>query len=475
MRMELSLHQRQIQTLKLAPQLLQKVEILQLTNMELENRIQQEMDENPTLEAQDQTPEKNEEGGEDPREDAGDPEFEKEFERLESMQDEWSENYIQNHIPKRFDGERDKKLEALENTAARPSTLQDHLFEQLQLRQFNSRHFELCQNIIYNIDNKGYLQFDFEEFQEATPYEVFEKEFDDALRIIQDLDPPGVGGRNLQECLLLQLSPTGPDYDFLKELLMEYLEDIKRNKLPQIAKKIGRPIEEIKLALQSISQLNPTPGSIFSIEETHIVIPDVIVELVDGNYQVRVEDSYVPALRISRQYRDMFHTKGKDPRVRQFIKSKLESAKLLIESIEQRQMTLFNVASEIIGRQKDFLDNGVGHLRPLKMQEVADQVGIHVSTVSRAINKKYMQTPRGIFPMKYFFTGGLQTSRGEESQETVKLRVKQVIDAEDKSNPLSDDQIAEILKEKGVDIARRTVSKYRKALSIPSSRQRREY
>ncbi len=474
MRMELALHQRQIQTLRLAPQLLQKVEILQLTNMELENRIQQEMDENPTLEIQDPTPEQQAEK-EDPREKEKEKEFEKEFERLESMQDEWSENYIQNHIPKRFDGERDKKLEALENTASRPNTLQDHLFEQIRMRQISPRLHELCEYMIYNIDNKGYLQFDYEELQDMLPYEVAEEEFDEALTIVQSLDPPGVGGRDLQECLLLQLKPSHPDYQFLKTLLMFHLEDFKRNKLPHIAKKLDRPIDEIKLARQSISQLNPMPGSIFSIEETHIVIPDVIVELIEGTYQVRVEDSYVPTLRISRQYRDMFHTKRKDPKVRQFIKKKLESAKLLIESIEQRQMTLYNVASEMIIRQKQFLDHGLGHLMPLKMQEVADVVGIHVSTVSRAINKKYIQTPRGIFAMKYFFTGGLSTRTGDESQETVKMRVSAVIEKEDKNSPLSDDEIAKILKDQGVDIARRTVSKYRKALNIPSSRQRREY
>lgn len=474
MGMELSMGQHQRQELRLAPQLLQKVEILQLTTMELEGRIQAELDENPTLEVVDDAPDAASDGdSEDPRE-VTDKELAAEFERLDALNDQWNDEAGSS---RHTAGEKDKKLEALENTAARGTTLQDHLFDQIHMMDIPLRVEEICHEIVYNIDNNGYLLFGYEDIQDTLPFEVSEAEFEEALGLVQTLDPPGVGARTIEECLLLQLDPANPQYNFLRVLIEHHLEDIKRNKLPQVSRRTGRSIEDIKDALGRLGGLNPRPGAIFSVEETHFVIPDVIVELHAGEYVVRVENQYVPQLRISRQYRKMFEMRGNDAQVRQFIKKKLDSAKLLIESIEQRQVTLYNVASEIVKRQKDFLDHGIKHLRPLKMQEVADACSIHVSTVSRAINKKYMQTPRGIFSMKHFFTGGLATTDGEaESQEAVKQLVKEVIDAEDKSKPLSDDEIMKILKEKhSIEIARRTVSKYRKALNIPSSRQRKEY
>lgn len=473
--MDLSLgqlqHQRLEQRQVITPQILQKVEILQLTTMELEGRIQQELDENPTLEVE-QPEADSDEQPEDSRNE--EQELREEFERLDSLSDEWSEDYGGGGL-KSTAGDKDKKLEALENTAARGTTLQDHLSAQIHLMSIPARTEEICHEIIYNIDNAGYFPFGFQDIADALPFKLSEDDFDDALNLIQSLDPIGVGARDLTECLLLQLDRDDVDYPFLRELIEHHLEEIKRNKLPLVARRTGRSLEEIKHALGKLSVLNPRPGAIFSVEETQVIIPDVLVERIDGEYQVRVENQYSPTLRISPQYRRMLEERGKDAQVRSFIKKKIESAKLLMESIEQRQMTLYNVAMELVTRQSEFLDVGVKGLKPLKMEEVAQAVGVHVSTVSRAVKNKYMQTPRGVLPMKYFFNSSMPTSGGDESQEAVKMRVKAIIDAEDKRRPLSDDEVMKILKEEGVDIARRTVSKYRKLLSIPSSRQRREF
>ncbi len=475
MGMEMGLHlgQRQEQRLVLTPVMLQKVEILQLTTMELESRIQQELDENPTLETTtEDEPDKPEETA--LKTDA-EREVEEELSRLDRIQsEEWNEDF--GGGSKRFEGEKDKKLEALENTAARGNSLQDSLFGQIKLMENVSELVvEICNEIIYNIDNNGYLLFSYEDLCDALPFPISHDEYEEAVTLVQALDPKGVGARSLAECLILQLDPAEPRYKFLRELIEHHLEDIKRNKLPQIARRTGKSLAEIKSALVVLGKLNPRPGALFALEETQFVIPDVIVEHIDGEYIVRVENQYVPQLRVSGQYRKMLETQGNDASVRAFIKKKIDSAQLLIESIEQRMVTLYKVASEIVKRQSTFLDKGIKHLRPLKMQEVADVVGVHVSTVSRAINKKFMQTPRGIYSMKFFFTGGLSTTEGDESQEAVKQRVKEVLEGEDKANPLSDDEIMQILKKDGVDIARRTVSKYRKALGIASSRERREF
>jgi RNA polymerase sigma-54 factor len=229
-------------------------------------------------------------------------------------------------------------------------------------------------------------------------------------------------------------------------------------------------------AIKMIKTLNPKPGRLYSSAQVQYVIPDVIVENIDGRWEVRLEDTYIPRIHISKHYQDMLREQKDDPKVRAYIKKKIESAKWLIESIEQRQNTLFKIAREIVEYQTPFLEHGIDALRPLKMQFIADRVGVHVSTVSRAIADKYMQTPRGIFALKFFFTGGTTRADGEEkSIVAVKQKVRDIVGKEDKTHPLSDEEIAAKLKEEGLDIARRTVTKYRKQLGIPSSRQRRKY
>ncbi len=515
MRMETSLHQRLEQKLKLAPQVIQSIEILQLPAIELQDLIKQEMLENPTIEVveggeREEAEAAPEEGRapaaeafapgeaapeaakeaeeEEPKEFGKIDELEAEFERFEGMESAWRESFGPRSSGVGEDG-RDKKLEAMQNTAAKPASLQDYLFDQLSLLEnVDARQREIGEHIIYNIDDTtGWLGYRKEDGT-FVPYALEEicasmdleppctvEEAERVLKIVQTLDPPGVGARDLKECLLIQIGDD-PSLAFERTLVEKHLDDLKMNRLPRIAKETGRSIEEIKDALAFISSLHPHPGAMFSGAQPLYVIPDVVCELVDGKYEVRLEDSYIPRIHISPRYRKMLQEQKQNPAVRDYIKKKIEAAKWLIESIEQRQNTLRRIAKEIVEYQKPFLDHGIDFLKPLKMQYIADRVGVHVSTVSRAISDKYMQTPRGVYPLKFFFGGGTVNAEGEmESILAVKQKVRDIVDQEDKRNPLSDEEIALKLREMGYDIARRTVTKYRKQMNILSSRQRRSY
>jgi len=297
-----------------------------------------------------------------------------------------------------------------------------------------------------------------------------------ALDLVQSLDPPGVGGRNLRECLLLQLKSDGQSYPVEIRIIDQHLEDLGNNRLPKIAKALGIPVDEVKAAAETIASLNPIPGKLFGGEPARFIKPDVVVDEVDGRYEVRVDAEHLPRLQVSSYYRDLYRKAYHDPELKKFVKKKLESAEWLISAIRQRQSTLLRIAQEIVEIQKGFLDHGISHLKPLKMVEVAERVGVHVSTISRALSGKYMQTPRGIFDMKFFFTGGAVKSDGTvEARGSVIQRIKDLIDNEDKRNPLSDIDIVKKLEEFDIRISRRTVTKYREAENIPSSRQRRAY
>jgi len=474
MKMETSLQIRPELRMRLAPQIIQSIEILQLPMLELQQRIKQELIENPVLEMEepslDQSP--SEEG--EPMDDRSNPE--EDYDKLDSYEEAWGE--FDSHAPIRTSssGERDKKLEALQNTAARPLSLQDYLSSQLALIDASDDLRRAAQNIIYNIDENGYLRFDLEAVRNSMdPPQVPRETLEEALKLVQRLDPPGVGARELKECLLLQLRDEKDEHSLERELIEHHLSDLSMNRYPKIAKKIGRSIEDVRRARDFISKLNPKPGAIFSGEMPQYITPDVIVEYVDGRYEVRLEDSFIPKLYVSQAYRRILR-EAKESQAKDYIRKKINSARWLIDAVAQRRSTLNKIACEIVDLQREFLDKGISALKPLKMQTVADRTGVHVSTVSRAIADKYMQTPRGIFDMKFFFTGGTATSEGTfTSRKSVRQRVLDAIASEDKRNPLSDGEIADKLQASGLDIQRRTVTKYRKAMSIASSRQRREY
>jgi RNA polymerase sigma-54 factor len=367
-------------------------------------------------------------------------------------------------------------MEAIQNTPGRQPSLRDHLAEQLQFLDLSARRREVCEGVINNLDRDGRLGYSVEEIAESLDHPASAQEVAAALEVVQRLDPAGVGARNLVECLLLQLDPAEPDYALEREIVLHHLKDIEANRFPKIAKETDRDIEDVKRAIAAVCMLHPAPGRLYDNEVVPIVAPDVFVEFVDDHYEIRLDDTTLPRLRINQQYRELLTGKGLEADARQFLQKKMESARWLIDSIQQRRRTLLKVSHDIVRAQQEFLEKGLAHLRPLKMQEVADAVGIHVATVSRAIRHKYMQTPRGLLPMKFFFTGGTQSAEGEmQTWDAVKERIKRLVEEEDKANPLSDDDIVKKLGEGGVHIARRTVTKYRKSLNISTSRQRKNY
>ncbi len=476
-RLEMSMMPRLEMRLKMAPQIIQSIEILQLPLLALQERIEQEQLENPTLEL-DEEPVL--QAGEDrPREltKAEAAEVSDDFSRVSRVSDDFHDYFWQTSSRTApINRDKDPKLEALQNTPGRRPSLRDHLAEQLRFLDLTLRQRETCEAIINNLDRDGRLAYDIEGIAASLDDPSTMKEIGEALAVVQSLDPPGIGARDLKECLLLQIDPTDAGYDLQRLLIMNHLPDIEANRYPKMEREIGRSLDEIKAAVGAVCMLHPAPGRLYDNEVVPLVVPDVHVELIDGRYSIRLDEKGMPRLRISTLYHDMLDEGQGGKETKQFLSKKIGSARWLIEAIQQRRRTILRVSKEIVGSQKEFFDHGLSHLRPLKMQEVADVLGMHVATVSRAIRHKYMQTPRGLFPMKFFFTGGTRSAEGEmQAWDAVKQRINEIVEKEDKVHPLSDEDIMNKLAEEGIHIARRTVTKYRKTLNIASSRQRKRY
>jgi RNA polymerase sigma-54 factor len=363
------------------------------------------------------------------------------------------------------------------NMIARPQTLQDYLKDQLGWFEIDATLRAMCERIIYNLDANGYLQGRLEDLLglESTKEDL--EMAQQALTVVQRLDPPGIAARSAQECLLLQLTPDMPYYEQLQMLITSHLDDLLHNRLPVISRRTGYSIELIQKAVAQLKKLKLQPGAEFNNAPVPPVTPDVFVELgEDGKYQIRLEDGRTPALFISPYYRKLFASGQINNETREYIKRKINSAQWLIDSIQQRRNTLTRVSQAIVDHQTEFLSKGPEAIEPLKMQQIADKVGVHVTTVSRAVDDKWIQTPRGIFPLKRFFCGGTVAADGEEvAWDTIRLKLQELIDNEDKQHPKSDDQLVKDLAGAGLTVARRTVTKYRKAMNIPSSRQRRDW
>ena len=451
-RMEMSMAPRLEQRLKMAPQIIQSIEILQLPLLALQERIEQEQLENPVLEmeeAEELQP------GQEIKSDltkAEEAEVKDEFQRVSDVSEDFHEYFWQTSSRKApRDTDKDEKLDAIQNTAGRPPSLREHLVEQLRYLDLSLRRREICEAIINNLDRDGRLAYPLEEIAGCIDDPPTMKEAGEALAVIQSLDPAGVGARDLKECLLLQLDPIDPDYELHRALIMNHLPDIEANRFPKIERETGRSMEDVKRGVAAVCMLNPAPGGLYDNEIVPTVAPDVHVELIDGRYIVRLDERGLPRLRISADYRDMLRGQPLGTDTRQYLQKKMDSARWLIDSIQQRRRTILKVSREIVRAQREFLDHGLSQLKPLKMQEVADRVGMHVATVSRAIRLKYIQTPRGLFLMKFFFTGGTQSAEGGmEAWDAVKQRIKEIVDAEDKTHPLSDVEIMAALAEKGV-------------------------
>jgi RNA polymerase sigma-54 factor len=500
MRLSLGQQMQLAQKQVLAPRMIQSMEILQLPLMALQERIEQEMEDNPCLDQVEVDADAPDEPIEaDSTSSNADterelvvkdsPNNEDDFERLLNMAESLPDDYEERSRPSlnRIEAEADRRHDAMANMLARPESLTDYLHHQLSWFDVEDTVRRMAERIIYSLDTNGYLKTQLEELLPSLqaegngdPHAHRAKQLaiaEEALRVVQRLDPPGVGARTLKECLLLQLTPGMLFYDELRVLISNHLEDLENNRLPQISKKTGLTIEKIQEVWHELRKLKPKPGADFNESTVPSVTPDVFVERnEEGKYVVRLEDGQLPSLYISPYYRKLLREEGTNAETREYIKRKINSAQWLIESIEQRRSTLTRVSQAIADHQTRFLEDGPEYIEPLKMQQIADKVGVHVTTVSRAVDDKWIQTPRGIFPLKRFFVGGTTSADGEEvAWDRVRIKLQEIIDNEDKTKPLSDDAIVEELGKAGITVARRTVTKYRKAMNIPSSRGRRDW
>ena len=461
----LSLHQ------VLAPQLQQSLLILQAPLLELRNLVQQEMETNPVLEELPNEPDSDERSDADT---AADEKFKEEFDKLAKLDEEWRDYMAQSTSYSGRSQEAEDKRQFFFDSIATQETLQQHLMGQLNQNVLNSSDRKTAELIIGNIDDNGFLQITPEEMALNTG--LPQEDFENMLTLIQSFYPPGVGARDLRECLLIQLKREGRQASLEYKIISEHMQDLGKRRFPEIARRMGISVEQVQKCANSIARLDPRPGAIFAQAPQNYVLPDVTVEKVNGTYQVILNGEQIPHLRISNTYKDIMAQDGKGSDVKDYIRDKIRSGKFLIKSIHQRQQTISNIAHQIVSRQREFFDKGSSHLKPMTMVQIADAVGVHETTVSRAISGKYMATPQGVFDMKYFFTPGYQTSSGESMSNTsVKEAILDLVKNEGGGAPLSDKEIVEILSKRGIPIARRTVAKYRTELNILPSNMRRKY
>ena len=460
----------------LSPQLQQSLLILQTPLLELRNLVQQEMETNPVLEELTDEPRADE--GREPERSADDN-FNDEFQKLASLDEEWRD-YMAQSASYSADGRRgsreaqDKRQFFFDSIPVQ-ETLHQNLIGQLNQSLLSATDRKAAELIVGNIDDNGFLQSTPEEMalNSGIPKEDFEK----MLALIQTFYPAGVGAHDLRECLLIQLRRAGKERSLEYKVVSEHMEDLGRRRFPEIARRMGISVEDVQKAADNIARLNPRPGQVFAAAPQNYVLPDLVVEKVDGEYQITLNNEQIPHLRISNLYKDIIASgDAQSSEVKNYIRDKIRSGKFLIRSIHQRQQTISNMAQQIVLRQRDFLEHGPSHLKPMRMGEVADAVGVHETTVSRAVSGKYMATPQGVFEMKYFFTSGYETTTGESlSNISVKEAILGLVKHENGSAPLSDHEIVEILAERGIPIARRTVAKYRDELNILPSHMRRKY
>ncbi|WCJ59999.1 RNA polymerase factor sigma-54 [Fontisphaera persica] len=488
------------QTLVLAPQMQQSLALLQAPILELKALVEKELQQNPVLEelppSSNETTDKSESDlGEAPssRMDPTEPpadvtydpatereskapvdDFQAEFERLAQLDQEWRDHFSQTQTPLRSREEDEEKRAYMFESLTNGVSLQEDLLEQMRLSDLSPEQRPIAELIIGNIDENGYLKASVDELSFST--NVPKEQIEAVLKVIQTFHPPGVGARDLRECLLLQLERAGRQDSLEYKIIQSHMEELGRRRFPEIAKALNLPVAEVQEAARRIATLDPRPGRAVSAEPDIYIVPEVFVTKSGDDYVVTLNDEHIPRLRISNQYKDLMSQADSDNEVRDYIRNKIQAGKFLIKSIHQRQQTILNIAKEIVKRQRDFMEKGVSALKPMTMAQVAEAVGVHETTVSRAVSGKYMQTPQGIYEMRYFFTSGLQTTTGDGvSNATVKEMIAELFRNESPKYPLSDEEVVRLLKEKGIVIARRTVAKYRAELGILPSNLRKVY
>ena len=473
----LSLTQSQRLQMILAPQLRQSLEMLQLPIMELRTMIQQEMEQNPTIEegpSKDESIEIEPGTAEKDKDEDKELDFDKEFEALQHLDEEWREYFFQNLESQPYTHDDDEKRQFLLDSLPQQISLQEHLMDQLLLSELTEDDRRIGELIIGSIDDDGYLTSGMDELAMTTNSDPHRLE--DILAVIQEFHPTGVGARDLRECLLLQLERLGLDHALPGDIVRDHLDRLGKRRVSDIAKAMKLPLEDIQEAVHLIGSLDPKPGRIYSPEVATYIVAEIVVQKVNGEYVIILDDNQLPHVRISKHYRSLLKAAETRPEVKEYIRDRIRAGAFLIKSIHQRQKTIQRIAESIVARQTEFLDYGVSHLKPLTMAEVAEEVGVHETTVSRTVSGKYMRTPRGIFELKYFFTPGIKTADGSQvSNKTVKDMIATLVQEEDPADPLSDQQILQTLKERGIKIARRTIAKYRLVLRIPPSHMRKQY
>ncbi len=490
MKLEMRGEMRLEQKMKLAPHMIQSMEILQLPILALQERIEQELNSNPVLEMEE--PSSTEEQSpveQQAAEDIGEKDLviksdgarTEDFERLDSLGDGYKEYMDMAWAPRRRirSDEPDRKLEAIKNTAAPPQSLHEHLSEQWRLIEAEPAIKKAGGTIIDYIDERGYLTVRLEQLHNKDRADFTLDDLKVALELVQRLEPAGVGARDLKECLLIQMAQSGDDMGFEQRLVAEHMDELLDNRLPDIAKKMNCSIKEVNHAIERMSKLDTSPGLQIGRNQNHAITADVIVEPSDDSdgYIVRLADSSLPSLRVSNHYVKMSKDTTANEKTKKFLQNNIRSAQWIIDAIQQRKNTLLKVTKSVVKFQRDFFDRGQLYLRPLPMSKVADDVGVHLATVSRAVAGKYMQCYWGILPLRKFFSGGTEDVNGNgHSWEAIRAQLVEIIDAEDKTKPLGDEQIREKLADAGIEsLARRTVAKYRKLLNIPAARFRRKY
>ena len=475
--------------MKLAPRMIQSMEILQLPTLALLEKIEQELNSNPVLEVEepsesDTAPDAASQQQVETEPGEGDLVVNRDsnraddFERLSDFAEQSDDYLYRTEVSRRSrDDEPDRKFEAMNNTADKGQSLHDYLTEQWRLIDTDEKTKKAGQVIIDYIDEKGYLKVRLQQLHNKDRHDFGMEHLEKALELVQQLEPAGVGARDARECLLIQMAQSSEDMSFESQLVSKYLDKLLENKLPEIAKKMNCPVERINEALLRMRKLDTSPGLQISRERNHPVKADVIVEPNDsGGFKVYLADRSVPALRINEHYAEMTKDRKLDTKTRDFLRTNIRSARWLMDAIEQRKQTLLKVAQAVVERQTEFFEKGTMYLKPLPMSKIAERVGVHIATVSRAVAGKYVQSPQGIMPLRGLFGGGMETDDGNESFEAIRAKMQQIIDSENKAQPLSDEGIKKKLEQMGVkDIARRTVAKYRKIMNIPTARFRKKF
>lgn len=457
----------------LAPQMRQSLEFLQVPILELRALIQKEMELNPVLEEKtpDNKPLEIEPAmnGPDNREEL---DFKEEYEKLARLDDEWREYFHQAGSMRPHTPEDEEKHQFFMESLTQSETLQEHLLRQLGLTDLREQDYALATMLIGSINEDGYLNVTLGELAETAGHPLADLER--VLRAVQDMDPVGVGARDLTECLLLQIERMGVAESNAARIIRDHLEPLAARRYADIGKALGLTLEQVRAAAAFIATLEPRPGRLVHADTTAYVVPEVSVQKVGDEYTVSMNKEHLPHVRISKHYRQLIESPDTPEETKSYIRDKIRAGVFMIKSIEQRQQTIRNIAVEIVAVQRDFFEHGVSHLRPLVMSAISEKLGIHETTVSRAIAGKYMQTPRGVFELKYFFNPGYRTAGGESvSNKTIKDVIQQLVDEEDFSAPLSDQAITEQLKARGLKVARRTIAKYREELKILPSHLRK--